>query len=94
MARASESPYELATLLIAMGHLGDDTRSWLTHPSAGVRGCAALAPGLAGDDTAERVLLRLAQSPRAFSQSFGDMAPPLQFQFEPYQGLLRKWSVS
>ncbi|MGW4604912.1 hypothetical protein ACWENS_16775 [Streptomyces sp. NPDC004532] len=93
MARASESPYELATLLVAMGHLGGDTRYWLTHPNAGVRGCAALAPGLAGDDTAERVLLRLARSPRAFSQSFGDMAPPLQFQFEPYQGLLRKWSV-
>ncbi|WP_438305641.1 hypothetical protein ACSHXN_38785 [Streptomyces sp. HUAS TT11] len=94
MARAAESPYERATLLVAMGHLGGDTRSWLTHPNAGVRGCAALAPGLAGDDTAERVLSGLARSPRAFGQSFGDMAPPLQFQFEPYQGLLRRWLVS
>jgi hypothetical protein len=54
----------------------------------GVRGCAALAPVLVGDDTAMQVLLGLAQAPRAFGESFGDMAPPLQFQSEPYQGLL------
>ncbi|GJF33833.1 hypothetical protein KNE206_65330 [Kitasatospora sp. NE20-6] len=87
MARAAVSPHERATVLIAVGHLGGDTHAWLTDPHAGVRGCAALAPGLAGDATADRVLLGPARSPRAFGESFGDMAPPLQFQFEPYQGL-------
>ncbi|WP_392958613.1 hypothetical protein [Streptomyces sp. LN245] len=88
MARAAESSYDLATILIAIGHLDGDTRPWLTDPHAGVRVCAALAPGLTGDDTAERVRLGLAGSPRAFVESFGDMAPPLQFQFRPYQDLL------
>jgi hypothetical protein len=88
MARAAESSYDLATILIAIGHLDGDTRPWLTDPHAGVRGCAALAPGLTGDDTAERVRLGLAGSPRAFGDSFGDMAPPLQFQSRPYQDLL------
>lgn len=88
MARAAESSYDLATTLIAIDHLGGDTRPWLTHPHAGVRGCAALAPGLTGDDVAERVLRGLAGSPRAFGESFGDVAPPLQFQFRPYRDLL------
>jgi hypothetical protein len=38
--------------------------------------------------SATQVLLGPAQSPRAFGKSFGDMAPPLQFQAEPYQDLL------
>ncbi|MER5897989.1 hypothetical protein [Streptomyces sp. NPDC001876] len=88
VAGAAESAYDLATILIAIGHLGGDTRPWLTDPHAGVRGCAALAPGLAGDDKADRVLLELARSPREFGESFGYMAPPLQFQFQPYQDLL------
>ncbi|WP_158997545.1 hypothetical protein [Streptomyces aureus] len=88
VADAAQSAHDLATILIAIGHLGGDTRPWLTDPNAGVRGCAALAPDLAGDDTAERVLLELARSPREFGESFGDMAPPLQFQFKPYQDLL------
>ena len=88
MARAAASVYDLATMLIALGHLGGDTRPWLTDTHAGVRGCAALAPGLAGDELAHYVLLELAQSPRAFGESFGDMAPPPQFQFTPYRDLL------
>ncbi|MFG2824485.1 hypothetical protein ACGFX4_34275 [Kitasatospora sp. NPDC048365] len=87
-ARATESPHDLATMLIAVGDLGGDTRPWLTAPNAGVRGCAALAPGLSGDATADRVLLDLARSPRAFVDSFGDMAPPLQLQSRPHQDLL------
>ncbi|MFG2919036.1 hypothetical protein ACGF0D_39930 [Kitasatospora sp. NPDC048298] len=88
MAEATESAYDLATILVAIGHLGGDTRHWLTDPHAGVRGCAALAFGLAGDNTADQALLELVRSPRAFGESFGDMAPPLQFQFNPYQDLL------
>ncbi|MGW1536681.1 hypothetical protein [Streptomyces aureus] len=88
VADAAQSAHDLATILIAIGHLGGDTRPWLTDPNAGVRGCAALASDLAGDDAADRVLLELARSPREFGESFGDMAPPLQFQFQPYQDLL------
>ncbi|MEV7176356.1 hypothetical protein [Kitasatospora sp. NPDC093679] len=87
-ARAAESPYDLATVVLAIGRLGGDTRPWLGDPHPGVRGCAALAPGLADDDTAARVLAELTRSPRAFAASFGDMAPPLQFQSEPYRRLL------
>lgn len=88
MARAAASPYEHATLLIAIGRLGGDTRPWLTDPHTGVRVCAALAPGLTGDETAERLRRELADSPGEFGASFGDMAPPLQFQSKPYQDLL------
>lgn len=56
MARAADSSYDLATILIAIGHLGGDTRPWLTDPHAGVRSCAALAPDLADDATASQVL--------------------------------------
>jgi hypothetical protein len=32
--------------------------------------------------------MELARSPGAFGESFGDMAPPLQFQSKPYEDLL------
>ncbi|MFI0965932.1 hypothetical protein ACH4S8_31735 [Streptomyces sp. NPDC021080] len=88
MVRAADSSYEVATILMAIGHLGGDTRPWLTDPHPGVRVCAALAPGLAGDGRADRIRRELARLPRAFTESFGDVAPPLQFQFKPYQDLL------
>lgn len=88
MTRAADSPYDAATILIAIGQLRGDTRPWLRDARVGVRGCAALAPELSHDATAAQVLLELAQSPRAFSESFGDMAPPVQFQSKPYQDLL------
>ncbi|MFD9005901.1 hypothetical protein ACFV0T_33940 [Streptomyces sp. NPDC059582] len=88
MARAADSSYDLATIVIAIGDLGGDTRPWLTAPHAGVRACAALAPDLVGDDTAEHVLVELERSPQALSKSFGDLAPPLQLQFKSYQDLL------
>jgi hypothetical protein len=53
-----------------------------------VRGSAALAPALSGDDEADRVLRELARSPGAFNDSFTDMAPPLQFQSMPHLDLL------
>ncbi|MFJ4844478.1 MULTISPECIES: hypothetical protein [unclassified Streptomyces] len=93
MARDADSPYDVATVLIAIGQLGGDTWGWLGHPHAGVQGCAALAPGLAGDETAAQVLRELARSPQAFTESFGDMAPPLQFQSVPYQDLLAQGFV-
>lgn len=88
MALAADSSCDLATMVIAIGRLGGDTRPWLTDPHAGVRACAALAPGLAGNDTAEQVLMELEGAPQAFSKSFGDMAPPLQLQSESFQDLL------
>ncbi|MFE2912256.1 hypothetical protein ACFXI0_15240 [Kitasatospora indigofera] len=88
IAQAADSSYDLATIVIAIGHLGGDTRPWLTDSHAGVRACAAQAPGLAGDDTAEHVLLELERSPQAFGKSFGDMAPPLQLQSQSFQDML------
>jgi len=88
MARTTDCSHDLATILTAIGHLGGDTRPWLADPHAGVRACAALAPDLAGDDTAEQVLMELERSPQAFGKSFGDMAPPLQLQSKSLQDLL------
>jgi hypothetical protein len=88
MARVADSSYDLATILIAVGHLGGDTRPWLTDAHAGVRACAALAPDLAGDDTADQVLIELVRSPQDFSKSFGDLSPPLQLQSKSYQDML------
>ncbi|MEU4171223.1 hypothetical protein AB0F46_30630 [Streptomyces sp. NPDC026665] len=93
MAQAAGTPYDRATILIAVGGLGGETRPWLSDPHVGVRLCAALAPGLTGDDTAERMRRELACSPGAFVGSFGDMAPPLQFQFTPYKDLLTPAAV-
>ncbi|WP_126641048.1 hypothetical protein [Embleya hyalina] len=94
MAGAADSPYDLATIVIAVGHLGGDTRPWLTDAHAGVRACAALAPDLAGDDTAEQVLMEPHCSPRAFAGAFGDMAPPVQLQTETFHDLLARRRVS
>ncbi|MFE3108888.1 hypothetical protein [Kitasatospora indigofera] len=88
MARAAGPAHERATIVVAIGDLGGDTRPWLSDPHAGVRGSAALAPALAGDDTADHVLRELARSPGAFNDSFADMAPPLQFQSKPHLDLL------
>ncbi|MEU2309394.1 hypothetical protein [Streptomyces misionensis] len=81
-------------MMIVTGHLGGDTRPWLTDPHAGVRACAALAPDLAGNDTAEHVLMELERSSQAFSKPFGDMAPPLRFQSQSLQDLLAGRRVS
>ncbi|WP_042442893.1 hypothetical protein [Streptacidiphilus jiangxiensis] len=89
MTRSCESPHDLATILIAIGQIGGNTRPWLSDPNAGIRACAALAPDLAHDDTASQVLNELARSPQAFSKSFGDMAPPLQLQSKTYLELLK-----
>lgn len=88
MVWAADSSHDLATILIAIGHLDGDTRPWLADPHAGVRACAALAPNLAGDETANQLLMELARSPQAFGKSFGDLAPPLQLQSKSYQDLL------
>ncbi len=85
-ALAADSPHDLGTIVIAIGQLDGDTRPWLADPHTGVRVCAALTPELAGDQAAEQVLA--AMSPEAFGKSFGDMAPPLQFQSKSYRELL------
>ncbi|MFE5210378.1 hypothetical protein [Streptomyces sp. NPDC056600] len=92
LAGAADSPFDLATTVVAVGQLGGDTRSWLEHPHLGVRVCAALAPALAHDSAAEGVLRAAGRSlnevGKSLGESFGDMAPPLQFQFLPYRDLL------
>jgi hypothetical protein len=94
VAQTADSSHDLATVVIAIGHLGGDTRPWLADPHAGVRVCAALAPDLAGDDTASQVLREVERSPQAFGESFGDMAPPLQLQSTPLQDLLKERRAS
>lgn len=85
----AESSHAVATILIALGLLGGDTRPWLADPDPGVRGCAALAPGLAGDVAATEVLVQLSRAPRAFGVSFGDRLPPPQaLQVRRFSGLL------
>lgn len=88
MAERADSSHDLATIVLAIGQLEGDTRPWLRDPHPGIRGCAALGPGVADDESATRVLLELAQSPRAFAASFGDMAPPTHFQMAPYPPLI------
>ncbi|WP_448317547.1 hypothetical protein [Streptomyces sp. CO7] len=92
LAGAAEDPYDLATTVVAVGQLGGDTRSWLSHPHLGVRVCAALASALAHDAAAIEVLRASGwwshAAVESFGKSFGDMAPPLQFQFLPYRDLL------
>jgi hypothetical protein len=88
MAGVIETAHDLATIVIAIGQLGGDTRPWLADAHPGVRGCAALAPALADDERATGVLLGLAQSPRAFAASFDDMAVPMHFQIPPHPPLI------
>jgi hypothetical protein len=88
LAADTESTYDLATVVIAVGLLDGDTRPWLADPHLGVRGCAALAPGLMDDDTATEVLVQLSRAPRAFSASFGESAPPHHFLIPPQPDLL------
>ncbi|MFF7209214.1 hypothetical protein ACFZAU_01595 [Streptomyces sp. NPDC008238] len=88
LALGADTSHDLATMVIAIGHLDGDTRPWLADPHAGVRACAALAPNLAGDEAADQVLRELARSPQAFGTSFGDLAPPVQLQSTSYEDLL------
>ncbi|MGW4645879.1 hypothetical protein [Kitasatospora sp. NPDC004289] len=85
MARSADDPYARGVILVAVGQLGGDTRPWLADPHLGVRFCAAVAPGLAGEAEAERVL---AVSSQEFVRSFGQVAPPTQFLCKPYGDLL------
>ncbi|GAA2543890.1 hypothetical protein GCM10010435_10330 [Winogradskya consettensis] len=43
-------------MVLGLGELGVAPAEWLTDADFGVRVCAALAPGLAGDETAAEVL--------------------------------------
>lgn len=81
-ARSAESPWALATIMIATGRLHGDTSPWLTHANMGVRSCAALAPELATDKRATEILLDWTRSPQAFDASFGDSASPPQLQHQ------------
>ncbi|MCO8270538.1 hypothetical protein M1L60_08000 [Actinoplanes sp. TRM 88003] len=50
------APHHRASMVVGLGELGGVTRPWLDDPELGVRVCAALAPGLAGDPAAFEVL--------------------------------------
>ena len=71
--------YQQCASLLALGANGGQPREWLTAEHPGVRGCAALAPALAGDPQALRVLAKLCLAPSAFDQALGyglDAASP------------------
>ncbi|MFC8719779.1 hypothetical protein [Kitasatospora sp. NPDC057198] len=88
LADSTGSPHHLATTVTALAQLGGDTHRWLAHPHLGVRTCAALAPHLAADPAAARLRREFALHPAEFVRSFGDTAPPTQFQFPDRPGLL------
>jgi hypothetical protein len=87
MATSADTTYDLASIVIAIGRLGGDTRQWLGDPRPGVRGSAALAPALADDERATEVLISMSRSLEAFITSFGDMAPPQHFMIPPQRDL-------
>lgn len=57
-------------LVLELGLLGGDTMPWLADPHVGVRVAAALAPGLAGDETATAVLRAASLDPVAAAIPF------------------------
>ncbi|MEU8007688.1 hypothetical protein AB0B66_41565 [Catellatospora sp. NPDC049111] len=69
--RETTETYELCASLLDLGANGGQPREWLTDEHPGVRGCAALAPALADDPQAVKVLTRLCVAPRAFDRSLG-----------------------
>jgi len=66
---------ERAALVLRLGELGAAPREFLADPWLVVRGCAALAPALAEDAAAHAVLVRIAESPRAFDAGFARVPP-------------------
>lgn len=86
----ADSAYERASLVFAIGDLGGTPRRWLDDPVPAVRGCAALAETLAGDDAATKVLLDVSRSPRAFAASLGGAFGPPAFSAAPFQDLIAR----
>jgi hypothetical protein len=87
MTTSIDTTYDLASIVIAIGRLGGDTRQWLDDPRPGVHGSAALAPALANDERATAVLISMSRSQEAFTTSFGDTAPPQHFMIPPQRDL-------
>lgn len=87
VAARADTTYDLASVVIAIGRLGGDTRAWLEDPRPGVYGCAALALALAEDPRATAFLIEISRSPEVFTASFGDMAPPHHFMISPQRDL-------
>lgn len=55
-----------------LGQIGAQVRPFLTDPSRAVRFLAALAPGQAEDDDADRVLIEALRDPATFDAAFED----------------------
>ncbi|GHJ44033.1 hypothetical protein Cs7R123_13750 [Catellatospora sp. TT07R-123] len=93
-AAAAADRWECASYVIGLGDLGEAPREWLDDPRLAVRVCAALAPALADDPTAVKLLVRTAQTPRALDESFSEpfaprSRPPAPWEEPPHQVLLR-----
>ncbi|MEV6964025.1 hypothetical protein AB0M47_02840 [Hamadaea sp. NPDC051192] len=77
--RTIAEDFELCASLLDLGAASGQPREWLTDEHPGVRGCAALAPALADDRQAHKVLAELCLAPRAFDRALGyglDTASP------------------
>lgn len=77
------SPHELGSLLIGIGELGGEPRTFLDHPHGGVRICAALAPALSSEPSAIDVLVTAAHDPGAVSTTFGTRPVPQAIDMLP-----------
>ena len=73
---ATVEPYELCTLVLALGEFGRDTSHFLSHSSQAVRCCAALAPGQVESPIAMKELIRALENPELIDGWF-TTPPPL-----------------
>lgn len=72
VAARADTAYDRASIVIAIGRLGGDTRMWLGDPRPGIHGSAALAPALREDQRATDILIEMSRSPETFNASFGE----------------------
>lgn len=71
-------PAERAACVLTIGQLGGRPQRFLADPHPGVRACAALAPGLAGNQAATREILTALQDPAAADSWFEVPLPQLE----------------
>ncbi|GIH08462.1 hypothetical protein Rhe02_65290 [Rhizocola hellebori] len=72
LAATVADPRHRASLVAGIGRLGGQPRAWLDDVHLGVRACAALAPALATDPVALKLLEAVSRAPRALHAAFGE----------------------
>jgi hypothetical protein len=69
---AHGTPLYRASMVLGLAELDGPTEQWMHHPQLRMRMCAALAPRLAEDAEAIRVLRSASLNPSALDRAFGD----------------------